>query len=243
MNRSSAASLAVGRWLAVSLLTTALACATAETNLQPPDPANDLPPGVSKNPAEFRQHVSAFALSGNVHRRGRPGRCPTCLINISIEAVGDTRLIDPRNGPAQGRAVAHILNLDPTDTEAYYGIQPSSQAEYYLWVDRNPVSGRARWTLLRVPMGAGSVTAGRPRDLRLCRMSEPGEIKTSDADFAENRHPNGCDASLDGDDMKASQASLVPHRIEALLGHVTAYLFPPTRIGGGWIDCIRGCCT
>jgi hypothetical protein len=243
MSRSSAASLAVGRWLAVSLLTTAIACATAETNLPPPDAKNDLPDGVSRNTTEFRQRVSSFAPSGNVHRRGRPGRCAVCLINISIEAVGDTRLIDPRNGPAQGRAVAHILNLDPTDTEAYYGIQPSTQAEYYLWVDRSPGSGRARWTLLRVPMDAGIVTAGRPHDLKLCRKSDVGEIKTSDADFAEYRHPAGCDANVDAEDLKASQASVLPLRVDALLKHVTAFLFPPTRIQGGWIDCARGCCT
>jgi hypothetical protein len=243
MSRNSAASLAVGRWLAVSLLATALACATASTNLPPPDEKNDLPDGVSKNPAEFRQGVSAFARSGNVHKRARPGRCSVCLINISIEAVGDTWLIEPRNGPAAGTPVARILNLDPTDTEAYYGIQPSIQAEYYLWVDRKPGSRRARWTLLRIPMGAGIVTAGRPHDLELCKK-RVGEIRTSDADFAEYRHPNGCDPKADAEDLKASQASLLPISIEALFARIAAIVrAPPSLARGGWIDCARGCCT
>ena len=244
MGRSSAASLAVGRWLAVSLLATALACATAETNLPPPDAKNDLPDGVSKNPAEFRQRVAAFTPSGTVHRRARPGRCSDCLIDISIEAVGDTRLIDPWNGPTAGTAVAHILNLDPTDTEAYYGIQPSIQAEYYLWVDRKPGSRRARWTLLRIPMGAGTVTAGRPNDLKLCRKPEAGHMKTSDADFAEYRHPYGCDPKADSEDLKVCQSSVLPIQMGALLGRIASLVRADFSLArGGWIDCARGCCT
>jgi hypothetical protein len=244
MSRGSAASLAVGRWIAVSLLATAFACATVGDRLPRPDANNELPNGVSRNPAEFRQHLSGFATSGNAHKRERPGRCSICLVDISIEAVGDTRVIEPRNGPVEGRPVAHIVNLDPTDTESYYGIEPGIRAEYYLWVDRKPGSRRARWTLLRVPMGVGSVTAGRPYDLKLCMKHKFGTVATSDADFTEYKHPYGCDPNADSEDLKVNQSSVLPIQIEALLGRIASMVrgdFALSR--GGWIDCARGCCT
>lgn len=242
MSRSSAASLAVGRWLAVSVLATAFACATTGNRLPRPDPKNELPNGVSRDAAEFRKHVAGFARSGNVHRRERPGRCSMCLIDISIEAVGDTRLIEPRNGPANGTPVAHIVNLDPNDTESYYGIEPGIRAEYYLWVDRKPGSRRARWTLLRIPRGTGIVTAGRPYDLKLCMAHKPGT--TSDADFTEYRHPYGCDPNADSENVKVNQGSVLPIQIEALLTRIASMIRADFSLSrGGWIDCARGCCT
>jgi len=244
MSRYSAASLAVGQWLVVSSLATALACASASTNVPPPDSDNPLPPGVNSDPAQFRRQISAFAPSGKPHTRARPGACPFCLVSVSIEAVGDTREIKPDSGPATGRPVAHIVNQDSADTEAYYGIQPGIQADYYLWVDRKPHSLRAQWTLLRVPMGAGFVTAGHPRDLVLCHSHAYGEVSNSDADFAEYRHPLGCDAIASAEGMNTNQASVLPIRLSALFARIaTIVRGKETAARGGWIECARGCCT
>lgn len=244
MSSYSAASLAVGRWLVVSSLATAFACASAPTKLPPPDDDNPLPPGVNSDAGQFRRQITAFAPSGKPHRRARPGTCPFCVVNVSVEAVGDTREINPEVGPSPGRPVAHIVNHDSTDTESYYGIQPSIQAEYYLWVDRKPHSTRAQWTLLRVPTGTGNVTAGRPHDLVLCHTRRDGEASSSDADFAEYRHPGGCDGIASTEDMNTSQASIFPIRFAAIFARIaTLVRGEATAARGGWIECARGCCT
>jgi hypothetical protein len=164
-----------------------------------------------------------------------------------IEALGDTRLIDPDNAPATGVAVARIENLDAVDTEAKFGFLPGIQALYYLWVDRLPGSATARWTVLQVPMGAGIVTAGHQQDLKRCHYSKPTDPPpVSDADFYEYKyddHP--CDVAVSVEKSSAQQASfLSTEQFAALVGRVAAFLRGEfTAAQGAWISCSGGCCT
>src|SRR5258705_687944 len=97
----------------------------------------------------------AAVHDGTPYDRARPGTCRLCVVIVRIEALGNTTAIDPNNAPAGGVPVARMQNLDPTDTEAWYGLEPNTRYVYYLWVDRKPHSTKARWTVVRVPVGAG----------------------------------------------------------------------------------------
>jgi len=167
-------------------------------------------------------------------------------VDVVIEALGDTRLIDPDNAPATGAAVARIENLDTVDTEAKFGFLPGIQALYFLWVDRKPESTKARWTVLQVPMGAGIVRAGYQKDLKLCNHYYEGEIRVSEADFYEYKyddHP--CKVAVTAEKSGIRQASFFSsEQIAALVGRVAAFLRGElTAAQGGWISCSGGCCT
>jgi hypothetical protein len=168
------------------------------------------------------------------------------VVNVKIEAIGNTLLIDPDNAPAAGVPVARIENLDPKDVEAMFGFRPGIQALYYLWVDEKPRSTKARWTILQVPMDAGIVTAGYQKDLKLCNHPYKGEIRVSDADFYEYKyedHP--CDAAVSAEKSSVHQASFISiEQFAALVGRVAAFFRGGfTVAGGGWISCNGGCCT
>ena len=163
-----------------------------------------------------------------------------------IEPLGNTMLIDPDNAPATGVAVARIENLDSVDTETRFGFRPGIQALYYLWVDRKPGSTKARWTVLQVPMGAGIVTAGYQKDLKLCNYPHPGDIRVSDADFYEYKYDDQrCDAAVTAEKSSVHQASfLSTERFAALVSRVGAFIRNDfSAASGGWISCNGGCCT
>jgi hypothetical protein len=247
MTRSLATARTVGSWIAISLVATGLACASVGTIRKepPPDRKYPLPPGVSADPVQFRAQIRGFARSGNVRQRARPGACTFCAVTVSIEALGNTHEVDHRNGPSPGQPVARLVNLDSTGVEGYYGLDPFIQAEYFLWVDRNLGSGRARWTLLRVPMGSGIVTAAPSRDMKLCHNREVGDIKSSDADFAEYKHNGVCTAIVVTGSLNASRSAMFPSEaLNALIRRVMALLGSgAVAAQGGWIECSAGCCT
>lgn len=242
MIKPSAPPRAAGKWILIVAAVAAFGCTPyPPPPLPPPDWGTPLPPGVSSDAPTFRAHVATFKPGGNAHKRPRAATCHQCAVEVTIQALGDTRTINPNAAPASGVAVARIENLDPTDTEARYGFRPGNQAVYYLWVDRKPGSLRARWTVLQVPVGAGKVTAGHQKDLRVCHLFRPD---SSDADFYEFKHRGGCTVAVSPEKSMISQASLLSsERLSAFVRRV-AGLFRRefAAAQGGWISCSDGCC-
>jgi hypothetical protein len=250
----SAPPRAAAKWIAIASAIVALGC-SPPGGFPSPDWSTPLPPGVDSDAVAFRGRLEkGFPRGGSFHTRARAAKCRSertylralCAVDVKIEPLGDTRLIDPNNAPASGVAVARIENLDTVDTEAKFGLRPGIEALYYLWVDRKPGSTRARWTLLQIPMGAGIVTAGYQKDLRLCNRYHEGEIRVSDADFYEYKyddHP--CEVAANTERSSVQQASFVSaEQFAALVRRVAAFFRGEfSAAQGGWISCNGGCCT
>jgi len=254
----SAPPRAAAKWIVITSTVVALGCPPPGGPPRP-DWSTPLPTGVDSDAGTFRARFDKGPpRSGNSHKRARAATCrpgsldsggrlrSLCAVDVMIEAIGDTRLIDPDNAPPAGVAVARIENLDAVDTEAKFGFRPGIQAVYYLWVDRKPGSTKARWTVLQVPMGAGIVTAGYQKDLKLCNRYHEGEIRVSDADFYEYKyddHP--CDVAVSAEKSGVQHASfLSTEQFAALVGRVAALFRGEfSAAQGGWISCNGGCCT
>ena len=258
MSSRSAPPRAAAKWIAITSAVVALGCPPPAGFPPTPDWSTPLPTGVDSDAAAFRARLDkGFPRGDRSHTRARAAKCRPdrtlrflCAVDVRIEPLGDTRLIHADSAPASGAAVARIENLDSVDTEARFGLRPGTEAVYYLWVDRKPGSIRARWTIVQVPRGAGIVTAGYQRDLRLCmRYHEGDPPSVSDADFYEYKyddHP--CDTgTTSGSSYKSSvqEASfLSTQQFSALVGRVAAFLRGEfSAAQGGWISCNGGCCT
>ncbi|HEV7837031.1 MAG TPA: hypothetical protein VGO75_03110 [Gemmatimonadaceae bacterium] len=238
--------------VAIGLGVFVLACATlggsyTSTDRPAPDAIYPLPPGVSSDAEAFRTQIAPFLAEtrGMAHTRSRRAECyyiDICHVDVKIQPVGNTVSIDPNVGPAVARPVAHLVNLN-TRREKYYKLRDSTQAEYYLWADSTPGSGKTRWTLLEIPKH-GKVLAAPPTDLNLC-VAHPPAPPPGDADFTLNRHPGGCNYPLPYAAAPAavSYASLLPTGVvRATLSSIWA-LLAFAKSEGGWIDCSMGCCT
>lgn len=245
MIKPSAPPRAAVKWILIASAGAALGCTPLGSYPPPfpppPDWSTPLPPGVSSDAPAFRAQVAGL-VPGRSHNRPRAATCYRCAVEVTIEALGDTRRINPDTAPAAGTAVARIVNLDSTDTEARFGFRPGIQAVYYLWVDRKPGLLKARWTVLQVPVGAGKVTAGHQKDLRLCHRYTPSY---SDADFAEFKSHDPCLVAVNAEKSSLSHASLFSTEqlaafVERLAALVRGEL---TAAEGGWISCSDGCCT
>ena len=248
---------AATKWITTISAVVALGCTSPGVPYPIPDWSTALPAGVDSSAVTFRARLDKGSPRGAVsHRRARAANCrpglgvdglprSLCSVEVMIEPLGDTRLVDPNNAPAAGVAVARIENLDSVDIEARFGFRPGFQAVYYLWVDRKPGSTKARWTVLEVPMGAGIVRAGYQNDLKLCHSyGGPGWV--SDADFYEYKYDDHrCPYVASAERSRVHQASLLsPARFVSLLGKVAAFLRGDLAAAqGGWISCSGGCCT
>ena len=253
MKRWSAVPRAVAVWAGIVVAVGVYGCNPhtlpgARVVYYPPDDWDaDLPPGVSANPGDFLRTVAPDSPRDTVHVRARPGRCAMlCTVDVRIRTLGRTGEIDAQNGPDAGRAVARIENLDPTDIEALFGFRPSTEAEYFFWVDRNPSTRRARLTALWVPRSGGSVRAGHQKDLILCHLHPPGYTRISEVDFYEYKHRVGepCTAPEAAKASRVGEASLFSVRpFLALYERVKGLLSGEMIADGAWIDCNSGCCT
>jgi hypothetical protein len=251
MMGSSALPRAITKWAAIFSVAISWGCTSQsfpDSDILYPNAWNTpLPPGVSSDPTTFLNSVSGVPPGDSVHVRTRVGNCAgLCLVQVRIAAMGNTGDIDAKNGPAVGRPVARIENLDPTDTETYFGFRPVTEAEYYFWVDRDPSSGRARLTVIWVPKTGGAVRAGHQRNLKLCHNHAAGYKRVSDVDFFEYKHPVGlpCDAGDVAATAAVNEASLFSARpFVALYAHVKKLINGEMKADGGWIDCNLGCCT
>jgi hypothetical protein len=249
MTRSSATHRAVEKWLLFGTAVAVLGCAPVGGRFAlPSDWTTQLPANADPDPAKFRLYLtnSNFQPTGNIYTRARAGSCPPslCTVNVTIEALGNTVLIDAYKGPSVGTPVARIQNTDPTDVEAYYGFEPKTRYVYYFWVDSKPLVSTPRLTLLRVPVGAGNVEAGPQKDLKLCHPRAAGDTANSAADFVEYRYHGPCTAGTTPP-ANMIEASFFPTgSFAALFARVAAFLgHREITAGGGWINCSQGCCT
>ena len=252
MMRWSAIPRTVAMWAGIVVAAVAYGCNPhtlpgSRIVYYPPDDWDaDLPAGVSPNPGDFLHAVAPDSPRDTVHDRARPGRCAMlCTVNVRIRTLGQTGDIDAGNGPDVGRAIARIENLDPTDVEALFGFRPSTEAQYFFWVDRNPTTRRARFTALWVPR-TGNVRAGHQKDLILCHPRRPGYAGVSEVDFYEYKHMVGEPCSAPGADKtsRVSEASLFSVRpFLALYERVKELIGGERTADGAWIDCNSGCCT
>jgi hypothetical protein len=231
------------RWIALALLAVPLACTVAN----PPAPERiPLPPGVNPNATAFRNGIQASYPVTGTHDRPRPGNCSKCLVIVHIDVLGDTRRVDADNPPTApaGIAIAHLVNRDNRDNEAYFNLRPYTVADYYVWVDDN--GGRkARYTLLELV--GNTVTATKQWNVKKCHQYSttypPGP---SDFDFYEFKHPGEeCDKAYSTGMVGANHASFFTvspfrhlfTRMSAIVrGEIGA-------LPGSWIECSSGCCT
>jgi hypothetical protein len=231
--------------LLIAVVMSTLGCANSFT--YDPDLKNvPLPPGVKSDTGQFRAEVAARGGAGPSHTHQRLGKCTLpCVVNVTIAPVGNTLEVNPASGPSpaappSGRAVAKILNLDPTFAEDMYGFKPSSQFEYYVWADTAGGGSRARMTLLEVPAPGqpGIIRAIFQKRLGLC-LHDVHPPAFSDADF---RWCEGVSASTGSSVSEAGMSSLGP--LGALFSRVselvagTVSTQPPL-----WLRCTDGCCS
>jgi hypothetical protein len=250
----------VAKWTMRFCAFMALGC-TQSSGFPPPPTASGipLPAGVDSDATTFRAHVdTSFPGRANPHRRARAAYCRAgsldtlraprvlCSVDVQIEPLGNTLLIDPDNGPSAPVNVARLENLDSVDTEAKFGLRPGIQAIYYLVVDRRPGSNKARWTLVEVPMGAGIVRAVYQANLNLCHHWHEGDLKMSDADFYEYKYDDHqCERTVGAQTSSVNEASffsIAP--LARLIDRLAPLLHRELMAAqGGWISCSGGCCT
>lgn len=244
MIRSSAIPRTVGKWITIASAIVIPACAPvmlAPGTQYSGEWNTKLPPGVSSSSDAFRTQLRV--TPGVKHTRLRAGTCSGCEVTVSIQAIDGPRAFGPGSPPVTGLAVAHIQNLDPRNTEGYYGFRPSTVADYYLWVDKRPDADSTRITVLEVPRGIGPVRAGRQKNLEYCHMYPRASYSLPpDADFVEYKDP--CTVGSTAGSSKIVEASFfsAPPFGGVFPGIATALRALATISQGGWIDCNSGCC-
>lgn len=202
----------------------------------PPDASNQPPPNAPTDTAGYRARIAQFPASREVHSRSRNAKCPIdgwCgKVTVNIGAMGTTSSIDPNNAPDSAVPVAHLVNVGKK-TEKYYGLLPSDEAEYDLWVNKKPGSNKAEWRVVGIMKKTGTLVYGEVTDLALCHSYavKPG---ASDADFAEYR---------DGDCNVPRGSASSPIKSSLSFAAFLDWLLTYSSTGGGWIECPNGCCT
>jgi hypothetical protein len=237
------------RLLLMASLSALLAC--TGYNYDPDDIRIKLPQGVDPHASVFRAMVQSSFPVGLTHDRLRPATCSSgggnkCIVSVHIDVLGDTRVIDPATAPASGLAIAHLVNGDDIDREAYFDLKPHSTAEYYVWVD-NDGHNKPRYTLLELQFANNSVTATKQWKVHLCHpYSAQNPAGPSDFDFYEFKHgPAPCvfpDAAIDSQANYASLGMDLP--IHSLLIFIAREIRGKAlALRGSWIECGSGCCT
>jgi hypothetical protein len=210
-----------------------------------PDRRIPRPPGVDRSATVFRNSVqTSYPVPTRTHDRPRPGNCSKCVVVVHIDVLGDTRRVDPDSPPPAGVPIAHLVNLDSRDNEAYFNLRPSTVADYYVWVDVN-TAGKPRYTLLE--LAADTVGATRQWNVQSCHRRLSSEVGgPSDFDFFEYKHGKyGCpryDEYANSGVIAASLFSVTPFR--QLFTRISAIVRGEMgALKGSWIECSSGCCT
>lgn len=192
----------------------------------------------------FRSQLAGF-YRGPLHTHTRRAVCSGprgCVAEVTIQAVGRSKDIDPRMGPNPGRIVGHIRNTDAEHTTEMYSLKPSSQAEYYLYIDRGP-GGAARWNLVEVPAGpSGAISKVVQDSVKPCNELSGREPppQYSDVDFArcgEHYPPGYKAAGIFGNEVLTTFFSSIVSRFRAPSPAAS------TIEAGSWYKCPTGCCT
>jgi hypothetical protein len=240
MTRALAGKRDTMRWAVTAAIAFVLACTAAP--YPSPDYSLPLPPGVDSVASRFISRVGPPRAPG--HDRPRPGNCSNCVVIVHIDVLSDTRLIDPEVAPAQGVALAHLVNLDDTDEEAYFNLLPHTTAEYYVWVDDG--GGKPRATLLEI--SRGKVRTRKQWKITLCHPFSAENPPTGpDFDFYEYKHGTkkctvGSGAAETPQVNYASLFSATP--LQPLFAKIFAALHGKmAALRGDWIECSSGCCT
>jgi hypothetical protein len=146
----------------------------------------------------FRAFLDTFSR-GTLHKRIRHAICTDstppadCIDTVSIQAIGLSRDIRADSGPARGRVIGVIRNLNAQHITNVDSLKPASQSEYYIYIDR-AASGHARWNLLEVPTAAsGVIRTIVQNEVHQCGERPGYKWSRSDVDFA-----NCGDHSLNG---------------------------------------------
>jgi hypothetical protein len=151
--------------------------------------AIDPPQARSTDLNAFRAFLDTFSR-GDLHKRIRRAICSdstangACLDTVTIQAIGLSRDIRADSGPAPGRVIGIIRNLDAGHITKTDSLKPASQAEYYIYIDR-AASGHARWNLLEVPITAsGIIRTMVQSEVHQCGENPGYKWTRSDVDFA-----------------------------------------------------------
>ena len=210
-----------------------------------------LPDDVDPNPDTFRRNLGAITRE-SVKIRPRPARCFGGGCSVDIEITVLTKPVpDPDKPPASGYPIAIFRNLDPDDKEAKYGLDPATEADYYLWIDKVPNTNPAktRYVLLRVPPpGAGGRVQGKgAKQITEChRDTTSVQNRKPDVDFAEFQHSprTRCRPEIStrqtvsyAGAFSFSWIGVVASRVGEVLGVRAA---AAAQI---WTSCDPGCCT
>jgi hypothetical protein len=204
-----------------------------------------IPPGGMATSALLEE--LAALPRGPKHERRRKGLNCNCANWVTIQSVGETRDINPADGPMPARLVAYIENQDLTRTTEKPRFKPKSQAIYYVQVSRDDPSSRAKWRLLEFPAaGGGSILAVDSGWVNGCGHA-PAD--SADADFKDCSGHHFTDST----GLVASVSSFRPGLLHAtVLSRSVLSLFTipkPSRAAMAiaedptWISCNAGCCT
>jgi hypothetical protein len=190
----------------------------------------------------FRNQFKQYSM-GELHDRTRRAICTDrsittgCEVRVTIQAIGLSRDIHPDTAPRPGRVIGQIRNLDPRDITELDSLKPSSQADYFIYVDAAP-NGRARWNLLEVPTAhEGVIRRIVQAEVTHCNERPGFGWGRSDVDFAR------CgDHSL----QKMTKAEMFTgDGMIRLFSALASRLFPGVASAqpGKWYGCPGGCCT
>jgi hypothetical protein len=235
---------AAARWIVVATSLLAVACVSKSRSAQKPElPAVfELPKeGESTNLDSIRAYLDTFSR-GPLHAHSRPAICADrsvaggCVDSVTIQAIGLSKDIKAGAGPAPGRVIGQIRNLDARNLTEMDSLKPASQADYYIYLDRD-TSGHARWNLLEVPIAhAGIIRRIVQQEVNQCGEKPGYEWPQSDVDFA-----NCGDHALQG--MVLAEI-FTPAGVSRLFSLVAKYTrAQPTHRRGKWYGCSNGCCT
>ena len=237
------------RWIAFAAALVTVSCAkpisrtdSGDPSARPERPAEiQLPAeGATTNLDSLRAYLDTFYMSP-LHRHIVAAICAKsgtagCTDSVTIRAIGLSKDIKADSGPARGRVIGQIRNLDPRDLTEMDSLKPASQFSYYIYVDK-AANGRARWNLLEVPVASrGSIRRIVQKEFRACG-EKPGYVwRHSDVDFANCGEHAFTDMQL----ARALTATgLIDFfvRLERFIRAKTSIL-PQSK----WVGCPGGCC-
>ena len=206
------------------------------------------PPQMGRNVdlGAFRAYLDTFS-HGDLHKRIRRAICTdstpaaSCMDTVSIQAIGLSRDIRADSGPARGRVIGVIRNLNARHITKTDSLKPASQAEYYIYIDR-AASGHARWNLLEVPTASsGEIHTIVQNEVHQCGERPGYKWARSDVDFANcGDHPVSGMVSADLLSFSNWKKFGVGIFRQLKVGDTTMMMMTEKT---KWYGCPWGCCT
>lgn len=242
MDRSPGTSRDVRGWFAVCSAVVAFGCGP---KLQPAAVGNSLPDGIPRDTAEYDRVVAQWQIARtppHIRERKVDSWKWWQRVEVSIAPRGNTYEVDPHNPSATPIPVAHLVNLDSTKVEKYYGLLPGRQAEYDLWVNKK-TDKTSEWRIVQRSKTANSILAGEVVDFDYCHVYKPGVPNVSDADFAADRLEGKCTYTRPPAPTATKSSLLSTGIVGSVVAHLSSLLADLARTEGGWIFCPNGCCT